>query len=254
VAAVASPSPARSRLIHASALEEAERRALLQRTHALEAQLYRNVEPFEVYAARILGAEHLWVWALEDPGGRLVGYNVIVYKDHDYRGKPIGVYRANVALLPEYRRHNRTLAAGLRLAIPRLMREPGRRLYYHAYLTHPSSYVMMDKFSEVMWPAPRTDPPPREVLDLVEFFESDGGPPRWDPANPWVVRLATALAENDEEIASWLRSERPSIRYFFERNPHYHEGGALVLLVPLTIDNLLRALVRFATQRFRRRS
>ena len=45
-----------------------------------------------------------------------------------------------------------------RLAIPRLVREPRRRLYFHAYLLHPSIYVMMDKYSELMWPTPRTDP------------------------------------------------------------------------------------------------
>jgi hypothetical protein len=251
VAGRTNPPPARSQLIHASALEEAERRALLQRTHALEGQVFRSVEPFEAYAARLQSAD-LWVWTLEDPGGRLVGYIVIVYEEHEYRGKPIGVYRAHVALLPEYRGHNRTVATGLRLAIPRLVREPRRRLYFHAYLLHPSIYVMMDKYSEVMWPTPRTDPPPEDVLDLVRFFESQGGPPRWDPSSPWVVRLATAVFENDEEIASWLRSERPSARYFFERNPHYREGGALVLLVPLTMTNLLRAVLRVATQRFRR--
>jgi len=252
VAGRTNPPPARGQLIHASALEETERRALLQRTHALESQVFRTVEPFEAYAARVLGATQLWVWTLEDPGGRLVGYNVIVYEEHEYLGKPIGVYRANVALLPEYRGHNRTVATGLRLAIPRLVREPRRRLYFHAYLLHPSIYVMMDKYSELMWPTPRTDPPSQEALDLVGFFESRGGPPRWDPANPWVVRLDTAVAENDEEIASWLRSERPSARYFFERNPHYRQGGALVLLVPLTMTNLLRAVLLVATQRFRR--
>jgi hypothetical protein len=41
------------------------------------------------------------------------------------------------------------------------------------------------------------------------------------------------VAEGDEEIA-------------------YREGGALVLLVPLTTKNLLRAVLRVATQRCRR--
>ena len=190
---------------------------------------------------------------MEDPGGRLVGYNVIVYDEHEYRGRPIGVYRANVALLPEYRRQNRTVTTGLRLALPRLVREPRRRLYFHAFLLHPSIYVMMDKYADTMWPTTRTDPPSQEALDLVAFLESRGAPPRWDPTNPWVVRLDTSLAEDDEEIASWLHSERPSARYFFEKNPHHRGGGALVLLVPLTIGNLVRAVGRLVTQRLKRR-
>lgn len=243
----------RSGLIDAGALDVEARRALLRRTHALEAEVFRGVEPFESYAARVVNARELWIWTLEDPGGGLVGYNVIVYDEHEYKGKPIGVYRANVALRPEYRGHNRTVATGLRLALPRLVREPRRRLYFHAFLLHPSIYVMMDKYAETMWPTPRTDPPSPEALDLVAFLEGRGAPPRWDPADPWVVRLGTALAEDDEEIASWLRSERPSARYFFEKNPHYRRGGALVLLVPLTIGNLLRAVGRLATRRLKRR-
>lgn len=245
--------PARGELIDASALSPADRRGLLQRTHALEGQIFRTVEPFETYASRVIDARELWVWTLEDPDGRLVGYNVIVYDEHDYRGKPIGVYGANVALLPDYRGHNRTVATGLRLAIPRLLREPRRRLYFHAYLVHPSIYVMMDKYAATMWPAPRTDPPSQDALELMAFLASRGAaPPRWDPANPWVVRLATAVADDDHEIASWLRSRRPSARYFFEKNPHFGDGGALALLVPLTLTNLLRAVGRVATQRFKR--
>jgi GNAT superfamily N-acetyltransferase len=252
VAGRSSVPPARSKLIEASALEVGARRALLQRTHELEARVFRGAEPFEVYAARVFDAHELWIWTLEDPDGQLVGYNVIVYDQHEYRGKPIGIYRANVALLPEYRGHNRTVATGLRLAIPRLLRQPRRRLYFHAYLLHPSIYVMMDKYAETMWPTPRTDPPSPDALDLMTFLESRGGPPRWDPANPWVVRLDTSVAEDDAEIASWLKSERPSARYFFQQNPHYRNGGALVLLVPLTMTNLLRAVVRVATQRMKR--
>src|SRR5262249_44970535 len=49
----------------------------------------------------------------------------------------------------------------------------------------------------------------------------------------------TSVIKGDEEIAGWLRSSRPSARYFFERNPHYREGGALTILVPLTLANPL---------------
>ena len=244
--------PARSELIDASALGTEARRALLQRTHALEEEVFSSVEPFEAYATRVMSAQQLWIWTLEDAGGRLVGYNVIVYDEHEHRGRPIGVYRANVALRPEYRGHNRTVATGLRLALPRLVREPRRRLYFYAFLLHPSIYVLMDKYAGTMWPRPRTDPPPPEALDLLAFLESRGAPPRWNASDPWVVRLDTSVAEDDEEIASWLRSERPAARYFFQRNPHYRRGGALVLLVPLTVTNLLRAVARVAAQRWRR--
>ena len=237
------------RLVRLGALPESERRDVLRATHALEGRIFRSVEPFESYAARVLnpGVSDAWVWLLEDAGA-LVGYNVILYRARDYRGERIGVYNANVGLLPEYRGHNRTVATGLRLAIPRLLLEPHRRLYFHAYLMSPSIYVMMDKYSDQMWPAPRTDPPSDDVLALVEYLRAESGPPRWDPANPWVVRLPTSIDENDDELAAWRTSDRPSVRYFFEKNPHYRDGGALVLLVPLTLANLLRAVGRLAAR------
>jgi hypothetical protein len=238
-----------SRLVRLGALPEGERRDVLRRTHALEGRIFRSVEPFESYAGRVLdsGVSEAWVWLLDDAGD-LVGYNVIVYRARDYRDERIGVFNANVGLLPEYRGHNRTVATGLRLAIPRLVLEPRRRLYFHAYLMSPSIYVMMDKYSDQMWPAPRTDPPSDDALALVEYLRAENGPPLLDPADPWVVRLPTSIDENDDEMAAWRKSDRPSVRYFFEKNPHYHEGGALVLLVPLTLANLLRALGRLAAR------
>lgn len=245
--------PAKSRLVDVSALSDRERRALLARAHALEGRIFRSVEPFDVYATRVLdaGAREVWAWILEDRGGNLVGYNVILYHEREYRGQSIGVYNANVGLLPEYRGHNRTVATGLRLAIPRLLREPRRRLYFHAYLLHPSVYVMLDKYATTLWPSARSHPPPPEALDLLAWLGSrTGAPPAWEPDNPWVVRLATAIDEGDAEMASWRCSNRPSVRYFFDKNPHYREGGALALLVPLTLDNLGRAAARLALGRW----
>jgi hypothetical protein len=195
------------------------------------------------------GATEAWAWLLEDERRELVGYNVIVFHEREHRGAPIGVYNANVGLLPRYRGHNRTVATGLRLAIPRLLREPQRRLYFHAFLVHPSVYVMMDKYTETMWPSPRTDPPSEECLELIRFLEGFNTPPRWDATDPWVVRLPTAIDESDREIASWIESKRDSVRYFFEKNPNFREGGALVLLIPLTVKNLSRAVLRLAQHR-----
>lgn len=245
----------RSELVNLRALGSSGSRALLQRTYALEGKIFRNAEPFDAYAQRVLDADatEAWVWTLCDDRGELVGYNVIVYHDLEYRGSPIGVYHANVGLLPEYRRHNRTVSAGLRLAIPRLLREPKRRLYLHAYLLHPSIYVMLDEYAEEMWPSPRTDPASPEIIDLLAFLSRGKAPPSWDPSSPWVVRLPSAIADDDAEMAAWQRSDRPSVRYFFEKNPHYREGGALVMLVPLTISNLLRAAARLSLRRFSRR-
>lgn len=245
--------PATSRLVDLAALSGSDREALLRRAHALEGRIFRSVETYEVYASRVLdaGAREIWAWILEDPAGALVGYNVILYHEHEYQGRPIGVYNANVGLLPEYRGHNRTVATGLRLALPRLLREPRRRLYFHAYLLHPSVYVMLDKFATIIWPSARNDPPPPEALEMLGWLaRRPGAPPAWEPDNPWVARLPTTIDEGDLEMASWSRSNRPSVRYFFEKNSHSHEGGALVMLVPLTLDNLGRAVARLALQRW----
>src|SRR5688572_25187296 len=192
----------RNKLIDLRTLSADERRALLQQTHALEGRIFRSTEPFDAYASRILDpqATEAWAWTLTDGAGRLAGYNVIVYHDLEYRGRPIGVYHANVGLLPEYRGHNRTVAAGLRLSIPRLLLEPKRKLYLHSYLVHPSIYVMMDKYAEEMWPAPRTDPGSPELIELLEFLRRQQGPPLWEPSNPWVVRLPASIDEDDEEM------------------------------------------------------
>src|SRR5262249_27940959 len=92
-----------------------EKQRLLQRTHPLERRIFARSEPFEVYHRRVASsdASQQIVWTFEDAHGRLVGYN-FVFLHHLVRdGRPIAVMRTNTALLPEYRRHNRIVGAGI---------------------------------------------------------------------------------------------------------------------------------------------
>lgn len=51
----------------------------------------------------------------------------------------------------------------------------------------------------------------------------------------------------------WEQTEDLDVEYFRERNPGYRHGQGLVVLVPITVGNLARAMLLYAFTQLRRR-
>lgn len=249
-----SSSTLSSRLVTLHTLGHSECRGLLSRIHAVQREVFHEVGSVDMFSDFVLGAgaSELYAWLLERrDDGQLVGYNVIRYHECDVAGRRAGVYYADVGLLPGYRGQNRTLAAGLRLAIPRLLRNPGQPLFFHSFLQHPSIYVVIEKHARTFWPKQGAPVPPH-VAELVRTLNRQSRVAPWSPGDDWIVRLPTFINETAEQRAALHASTRPAVRYYLERNPHYAEGASLVLLIPLTLGNLLSGVKRTLQYRLAR--
>jgi hypothetical protein len=229
--------------------------ALLLRAYRLEQRLFTSMEPFELYAGRIRGsdAKHKWLWTFEDAQLDLVGYNYVFLYSLEKDGRCIDVLRSNAGLLPAWRRHNRIVGAGLAPCFLQRILRPRASLYLHLWLSHPSGYASVDKYFDVLWPSPRTDPQTPAALDIARYLNEQFGARCADPSDPFLVESATAVDDPADETRSWTESTRPSVQYFLERNPAYRRGKALTIIVPVTMATLATLAGRLVFSRIQKK-
>ncbi|MGA4816260.1 hypothetical protein ACPA9J_19045 [Pseudomonas aeruginosa] len=121
---------------------------------------------------------------------------------------------------------------------------PGKRLLFLDTLIHPSSYALVTKYVDDVWPLPlRPGKPPREVprtpdrpVQLqAQQQRSAGGRHRLDHHRGLRSRTGTLGYTHCNQ----------NVRFFLDRNPEYHKGNRLITVFPITLKNIFTATRRF---------
>ncbi len=145
-----------------------------------------------------------------------------------------------------------------------LVQEIGFLYYLRLKLLHPFSptYLFYDTFSYktyLMLPRnfgeywPRYDrETPEDVLAFLDVLGRARYGSRWDADRGICVGASRRLREGVATIDSTMLSD-PHIRYYQSRNPEYHRGDMLAVLIPLNASNWLSVATN-AWRRARRRS
>ncbi len=193
-------------------------------------------------------AELTRVRVYRDERGALVGYAVVHRFRRRISGRTVSVFRGEAGLLPEVRGHGTIFyfytLEFLRYRLRHLL-EP---IFYLGMLVHPSSYVLCARYF-LTYPSARRETP-AAVQRLMEEISNTFPAPPVSGSDTMVRRVGwtTRAAET-----WWRDAGDPDVDFFVQRNPGYREGHGLVVLVPLTTANLLRALARYTVERLERR-
>ena len=179
----------------------------------------------------------------------VVGYAAI----HRYRltvlGASVTVFRAEAGLLPGYRAHGRTFAFYIRELVKYKLQHPSEPMYYLGMLVHPSSYVAFARFFKHVFPKHDQEIPDKEYRFMLALAEEFGVPPV-DQSDPlirdvgWTTRQAKHF---------WETSKDTDIAFFRQRNPGYHQGHGLLVLVPISLLDLVQSVPRNIIDRLHRR-
>lgn len=118
---------------------------------------------------------------------------------------------------------------------------PTENLFYLGMLVHPSSYLLLAQSFWQIFPRYDRETPQtvsRLMLDMADMFLVEAV----DATDPFVRRVGWITRQ---ERAFWKSTNIPDVVFFRSRNPGYHKGHGLVVLVPLTFTNLLQSAIRF---------
>ena len=177
----------------------------------------------------------------------IVGYAVVHRYRENISGKSTTIFRAEAGFLPEYRAHGRTFYFFALELLKYLLSHPTERIFYLGMLVHPSSYVVFARYFDDMYPKAGREIPEdmlRLMVDMADFFAVRPV----DPSDPLIRKIGWRTRE---EKPYWRSTHDPDVMFFRDRNPDYSLGHGLVVLVPITISNMARALLRYVYRHLR---
>jgi hypothetical protein len=195
------------------------------------------------------GAERTRIRVFRRADGAMVGYAAVHRHPMTVLGRRVTVFRAQAGLLPEYRAHGATFLFCVLELLRYRLRHPLAPVFYLGALVHPSSYLVFVRHFAGVHPRRDCEIPHSTYRLMVAMADGFGVPPV-DPSDPlvrrdgWVTRQAKPF---------WETTADPDVVFFRNRNPGYRQGHGLVVLVPMSLSNLLRALCSHAWASLRQR-
>ncbi|OJT20822.1 hypothetical protein BO221_28345 [Archangium sp. Cb G35] len=227
------------------------RSQLTDSLYAVHQRIFDGVDR-ESFARYVIesNAEHTWLLLHKNEAGKVVGYLALHLFEKQLGDEPLAVFRAETGLLREYRGGNVTAGLWMERVMRYVLKHPGRRMFYMGSLVHPSSYWLVTRHCDEVWPRRDLETPP-ELLAFMDTLATEFGLEKEDPAHPLVRKVGWRTRETEMEREYWAHSGKPAVNYFLETNPRYGEGHGLVTLVPITLGNLLSITRALLTRRLR---
>jgi CRP-like cAMP-binding protein len=247
------PKIARSDIVIPSTLDSAARQGFIDALYKVHCAVFDGVsrESFANYVVESK-AEQTWINVHRNHAGEIVGYFALHIFERELSGQTCAIFRAEAGTMRHYRGANTNTRFGMALALPYLLRHPGRRVYYLGSLVHPSSYCLFAKLFDVVWPSSRHPPPPA-VLAFMDELANSFGLERVNADNPLTRHVHWITRDSEVERRYWRMCEKPAARFFIEANPGYGEGDGLVTLVRVDAHNLGHLISTFFAERSARR-
>ncbi len=238
-----------SQIIDPQSIDPVRRAALVEALFALNCDVFGGVEraAFERYLIPS-AAIRVRIQVLHDDG-LLAGYAVAqIYEHEDAEDRPL-VFRTIVALRPAYRRRSLCSMFLAREGLCVRFAYPMRRLYGFACPVNPASYQVLARYTTELWPSPERETPPEiEALmgALATHFHLEE-----EADAPGVCHVGWCTRQQADEAQAWTATQNAAARFYLERNPRYAEGYGLLVLVPMRLTMLARALAKLAMKRLR---
>jgi hypothetical protein len=247
------PKIARSDVVIPSTLDAAARRGFVDALYKVHCEVFDGVsrEAFAKYVVESQ-AEQTWINVHRNDAGEIVGYFALHVFERELGGQASAIFRAEAGTRRTYRGGNTNTRFGLKLALPYLLRHPGRRVYYLGSLVHPSSYCLFARLFDVVWPSSRHPPPPA-VLAFMDELANSFDLERVSADNPLTRHVHWITRDSEVERRYWRMCTKPAARFFIDANPGYGEGDGLVTLVRVDAHNLRHLISTFFAERYARR-
>lgn len=238
----------RTRTVDPAAIRDADRDRFVEDLWRLNNKVFEGAT-LEQFLDNLFNPEARWlrVRIFEDADGRMVGYFATQFLDRSVDGRTVQIFRAQAAILPEYRGRHSTVSFGIAEAARYKLRHPFHEVFYFGMLLHPSSYHLLAKYFPEIHPS-RTKALPENVRRLMVAL-ADSFHEKAVSADKPLIRQVGWITRENPVAREQSRSAKADRAFFIDANPGYAQGHGLVTLVPLTFANLAVAASRFLVRR-----
>ncbi len=238
------PSIVSTDIIHPKQLTPDARQQLTDTLYTVHCQIFDGVDKasFAKYVVESK-AQQTVIHVYKNGAGAVVGYFALHIFEKELNGKPAAVFRAEAGTLRDYRGNNNSVRIGVNYALRYWLTHPNRAIFYLGTLVHPSSYMGLAKYAEIVWPN-RAQPVPPDLATFMHELADVFGVQPVDPQKPLVVHVGWRTIDTEVERTYWRNCDKPMAHFFVQENPSYSEGHGLMTLVPVSSGSLLRVAGR----------
>lgn len=232
-------------------LSSQERHLLSQQLYPLQEQLFTGVD-YEAFRRYVVDstAWRTWIYLQHSEQGELVGYLAM----HTFRrvidGKRRQIFRMETGKLAAFRGQDLTILRALGRMLLQSVSGLRYESFFFACMVYPASYAMAAKYAPRIWPTLRQLTPPDKqalIFELAASFHLSSV----RPEAPYVRHVGWITRENGPQ-PRWNAAVNPHAVYFIEENPAFSQGHGLLALMPASLTDICRAVVRLLIGRSKR--
>ena len=163
---------------------------------------------------------------------QLLGYCLLTFRKQPNNSIVIG---ASAAFVPGYRGNNSTFAFSFLAAVSTWLRHLKHKVYYLDTMLSPAMYRAMAKKVAFIYPNPGM-----EKADIASYqaLVPNAKPSPWRGLN-CLKSVGRASNYSTEDISRFKASTKAEIAFYCQLNPHFAQGTALLVLIPVNLKQLL---------------
>lgn len=167
--------------------------------------------------------------------------------------KNVVVFRAQIGLVPEYRRKNASFVFAIKEILKYKIFHPFDEVYSFVAIINPSMYCITHKYVPTVYPSPDFEVS-EHIKNIIDQCADHFGFPQKEGDTFWARTIGWYPINTEEEKQFWFNSKERGVRYYQELNPDFLMGKGLMTLIPFTLIGLLRSLSQFMGYTLKKRA
>jgi hypothetical protein len=222
-----------------------ERAVLVDRLYSIFLEFFGDLDR-EAFARAYFHDDKTRLALCYGADGDLVGFSAASIGRIELGGRHHAVFSAPVLIRLGYRAGSEVALFGLTEALAFKLRHPWTPLAYVSATATPASYLLFARTVRRFYPS-RNCETPASIPALVELVRQQRGLEQVTEGG-WVVRSGRPIGAQRLRANDALSAD-PDVAFFERLSPRWLDGEALLVWIPLDVDNIATGIVRAVRER-----
>ncbi len=167
------------------------------------------------------------------------------------KGKKVVILRSAFGLLDQYKKGKFPLHGLFYKYMRYKLTHLFTKVYVTGFMANPLMYAMICKYTLQCYPR-RNQEVSAEMTSFADNLLESMNLLR-KKVNPFVVKIHFQVKFKKQDIERFENSEDEDVRFFLNINPGYNNQEGVLVLVPVTLQNMIYAFIRYLLRGIRKK-
>lgn len=214
----------------------------LPRIKQIYHDLFERDETFDISYLLQCRGDNISLGLFFDNEHMLCGFTIAGIQTIHIEGETHALFSAGAYSDLNYKTGNWVVKFALQQSIRYKLKHPYHKLAYLEEALSPAAYSLSSRILPECYPNPNK-PSPKKITAIIDAIKTKRDYIMTDHS-PWVVKFPIKLKLKDYQriLNAAKRKNCQYYQHYFALNPHFMEGHALLVYMPLTLKNIMLAM------------